>query len=137
MKLDTIEKHVGKVYEHKILDGMEKSIVIWKYSKECRHVIYADEYNKYLISKGKIKESGGTIKSLLRKMMEINLLPKKIQLSNVFHILFKGCPMTYYLDYMKYISFLEVSNLSSSHWYLTSGWEWAEYIAQVEKDDLK
>jgi hypothetical protein len=34
-KLDTIEKHVGKVYENKIVDGEEKSIVKWKSSKEC------------------------------------------------------------------------------------------------------
>ena len=49
MKLDTIAKHVGKVYEKKIVDGKEKSIIRWKYSKECRHVKYVDEYNKYLI----------------------------------------------------------------------------------------
>ena len=50
MKLDTIEKHVGKVYENKIVDGEEKSIVKWKSFEECRHVKYADEYNEYLIS---------------------------------------------------------------------------------------
>jgi hypothetical protein len=41
MKLDTIEKHAGKVYEKKIVDGKEKSIVRWKSSEECRHVKYA------------------------------------------------------------------------------------------------
>jgi hypothetical protein len=35
MKLDTIEKHVGKVYENKIVYGEEKSIVKWKSSEEC------------------------------------------------------------------------------------------------------
>jgi hypothetical protein len=35
MKLDTIEKHVGKVYENKIIDGEEKSIVRWKSFEEC------------------------------------------------------------------------------------------------------
>jgi hypothetical protein len=35
MKLDTIEKHVGNVYENKIAVVKEKSIVRWKYSEEC------------------------------------------------------------------------------------------------------
>ena len=30
-----------------------------------------------------------------------------------------------------------MSDFSSSHWSVTSGWEWAKYLAQVEKDDLK
>jgi len=45
--------------------------------------------------------------------------------------------MTYYPDYKNYVSFLEVSNFPSSHWSIMSGWEWARYLAQVEKDDLK
>ena len=106
MKLDTIEKHVGKVYENKIVDGEDKSIVRWKSSKECRHVKYVDEYNEYLISKQKLEAGGGTITSLFEKTMERNLLSKTIQLSTVFHILSKGRPMTDYLDYMKYLSFL-------------------------------
>jgi hypothetical protein len=137
MKLDTIEKHVGKVYEKKIIDGEEKSIVRWKSSEECRHVKYADEYNEYLISKQKLEAGGGTITSLFEKTMERNLLSKTIQLSTVFHILSKGRPMTDYPDYMKYLSFLQMPNFPSSHWSLTSGWEWAKYLAQVEKDDMK
>jgi hypothetical protein len=45
--------------------------------------------------------------------------------------------MTDYLDYMKYLSFLQMPNFPSSHWSLMSGWEWAKYLAQVEKDDMK
>jgi hypothetical protein len=137
MKLDTIEKHVGKVYEKKIVDGKEKSIIRWKSSKECQHVKYENEYNKYLISKGKLEASGGTITSLFGKMMEIILLSKPTQLSIVFHILYKGCLMIDYLDYKKYLSFLQVSNFPSSHWYITSGWEWERYITQVENDSMK
>jgi hypothetical protein len=128
MKLDTIEKHVGKVYENKIVDGKDKSIVRWKSFEECGHVKYADEYNEYLISKQKLEAGGGSITSLFKKT---------IQLSTVFHILSKGHPMTNYPDYMKYLSFLQMPNFPSSHWSLTSGWEWEKYIAQVEKDDMK
>ena len=34
MKLDTIQKHVGKVYKKKIVNGKEKSIVRWKSFEE-------------------------------------------------------------------------------------------------------
>jgi hypothetical protein len=137
MKLDTIEKHVEKVYENKIVDGEEKSIFIWKSSKECRHVKYADEYNKYLISKEKLEAGGGSITYLFEKTMEINLLSKTIQLSIIFHILSKGHPMKDYPYYMKYLSFLQILNFPSSYWSLMSGWEWEKYLAQVEKDDMK
>jgi hypothetical protein len=43
MKLETIEKHVGKVYENKIVDVKEKPIFKWKYYEKCRHVKYVDE----------------------------------------------------------------------------------------------
>jgi hypothetical protein len=56
MKLDTIENHVGKVYEKKIVDGEEKSIFRWKSSEECQHVKYADEYNKYLIIRKNLRQ---------------------------------------------------------------------------------
>jgi hypothetical protein len=137
MKLDTIEKHAGKVYEKKIVNGEEKTIIRWKPAEDCRHVKYEDEYNKFLVSKGKLEASGGTIISLFGKTMERNLLSKTIQLSTVFQILSSGRPMTDYPNYMKYLSFLQVSNFPSSHWSVTSGWEWAKYLARVEKDDLK
>ena len=115
----------------------EKSITKWKSSEECRHVKYQEEYNKYLISRSKLEASGGTITSLFGKTMEINLLSKTTQLITVFHILSRGRPMTDYLEYKNYVSFLDVSNFPSSHWFVTSGWEWEKYLAQVEKDDLK
>ena len=68
--------------------------------------------------------------------MERNLVSKTTQLSIVFHILSRCHPIDY-PNYNNYVSFLEVSNSPSSHWYVTSGWEWARYLAQVEKDDLK
>ena len=45
--------------------------------------------------------------------------------------------MTDYPDYKNYLSFLEVLNFPYSHWFVTSGWEWEKYLAQVEKDDMK
>ena len=38
---------------------------------------------------------------------------------------------------MKYLSFIQVPNFPSSHWSLSSGWEWGQYLVQVEKDDMK
>ena len=137
MKLDTIEKHAGKVYENKIVNGEEKSSMRWKFSDECQHVKYTEEHNKFLISKRKLEASGGTIISQFGKTMERNLLSKTTQLSIVFHILSRGHPMTDYPYYMKLLSFLQVSNFPSSHWSVTSGWEWAKYLAQVENDDMK
>jgi hypothetical protein len=121
LRLDTIEKHAGKVYENKITDGKEKSIIRWKSFEECQHVKYTNEYNKYLIREGKLEANGGTITSLFGKLMKRNLLSKTMQLTIVFHILSKGRPMTNYLDYIKYPYFLQVSNFQSSHWSITSG----------------
>lgn len=135
MKLDTIEKHVGKVYDKKTGNDEKKSTARWK--SDSRHLQYEEEYNKYLINKRKLDESGGTITSQFGKMMEKNLLSKSIQLSTVFHILSNGRPMTDYPKMMKYLSFIQVPNFPSSHWSLTSGWEWGKYLAQVEKDDMK
>ena len=64
-----VQKHVGKVYEKKIVNGKEKSIVRWKYSEECQHVEYAEKYKKYLISKRKLEVGTRTIISLFEKMM--------------------------------------------------------------------
>ena len=124
---------MGNIYVNQIENGEEKSIPKWKSSEECRHVKYQEEYNKYPISKSKLEASGGTIAYLFGKTMKINLLSKTMQLSTVFHILSRGLPMTDYLDYKNYVSFLDVSNFPSSHWSVMSGWEWGKYLAQVEK----
>ena len=59
------------------------------------------------------------------------------ELSTIFHILSRGHPMTDYPEYKNYLSFLDVSNFPSSHWSIMSNSEWAKYLDQVEKDDLK
>ena len=69
--------------------------------------------------------------------METSLLSKTLQLSIVFYILSNGRPMKNYPKIEKYLSFINVPNFPSSHWSMTCGWEWAQYLAQVEKDDMK
>ncbi len=116
MKIDIIEKHCGKLYDKKIVNGEEKNVVRWKSPDQCRHQQYEIEYNKFLSSRRKLEESGGTITSQFGKMMETNLLSKTLQLGNVFYILFNGCPMTDYLKKEKNISFIKAPNFSPSHW---------------------
>ena len=38
LKIDTIEKHTGKVYEKQIIDEVEKSITRWKTKEGCQHI---------------------------------------------------------------------------------------------------
>jgi len=121
VKLDTVQKHAGKVYEKKIVNGKEKYIIRLKYYEECRHVEYAEEYKKYLISKRELEASRGTIISLFEKTMERSLLSKMIQLSTAFHILSNGHPMTDYPNHMKLLSFIQIPNFPSSDWSVTSG----------------
>ena len=47
LKIDTIEKHIGKVYEKQIIDEKEKPIVRWKSKEECLHVRYVAYYQKH------------------------------------------------------------------------------------------
>ena len=61
-----------------------------------RHLQFEVEYNKSLLNKKKLEESGGTITSQFRKMMETNLLSKTIQLTTIFHLLSNGHSMTDY-----------------------------------------
>ena len=84
MKLDTIEKHVGKVYDKKVANDENKSIARWKYVSKCQHLLFEVEYNEFLLKKKKLKESVGTIASQFGKMMETNLLSKIIQLRIIF-----------------------------------------------------
>ena len=136
-KLVTIEKHVGKVYDKKAANYENKYTTRWKYLSQCQHLQFEEEYNKLLLNKKKLDESGGTITSQFGMMMETNLLSKTIQFSTVFHLLSNGHPMTDYPKMMKYLSFIQVPKFPSSHWSLSSGWERGKYLAQVEMDNMK
>ena len=129
MKLDTIEKHVGNVYDKKDTNDEKESTARWKYLIQCRHLQFEEEYNKLLINKRKLEESGGTITFQFGNMMETNLLSKNIQLSTIFHVISNSRPMKDYPKMMKYLSFIQVPKFPSSHWYLSSGWEWERYLA--------
>ena len=37
LKLDSIEKNVGKVYKKETIDGVEKPVVTWKMKDNCLH----------------------------------------------------------------------------------------------------
>ena len=47
MKLDTIEKHVGKAYYKKATNYENKYTHRWKYLSQCRHLQFEKEYNKF------------------------------------------------------------------------------------------
>ena len=76
MNLDALQKDARKVYNKQTVNNEEKYIIKWKYFEECRHVKYKYEYNRYLISKSNLEESGGTITYIFGRTMEINLLAK-------------------------------------------------------------
>ena len=38
LKLDTIEKHVAKVYKKETIDGVKKSMLTWKKKDNCLHI---------------------------------------------------------------------------------------------------
>ena len=51
MKLDTIEKHVGKVCDNKVVNDEKKYTPRWKSLSQCRHLQFEEKYNKLLINK--------------------------------------------------------------------------------------
>ena len=53
MKVDIVEKHVGKVYDKEIVNVENKSTARWKYLSQCQHLQFAEQYNKFLINKKK------------------------------------------------------------------------------------
>ena len=44
LKIDTIEKHIGKVYKKETIDGVEKSMITWKKRENCLHIRNAKIY---------------------------------------------------------------------------------------------
>ena len=56
MKLDTLEKHVGKLYDKKVENDEKKYTPRWKSLNQFRHLQFEEEYNKSLINKRKLEE---------------------------------------------------------------------------------
>ena len=138
LKLDTIEKHVGKIYETSTVDGKEIKVVRYKTKEQCQHKRnIAEEY--YMFQKFQMKpgEVQGSINAFFAKSSEVEECGKVVQLSNVFHILSRGRAMTDYLEMSGLLHFLKVPNYPISHWSINSGWEWASCIAQVEIEDVQ
>ena len=69
---------MGKVYEKKIIDGEEKSIIRWKTKEEFQHIKNA----KILEFQEKIQmkptEVKGSMESLIGKAMEVEEMAKVI-----------------------------------------------------------
>ena len=139
LKLDTIEKHIGKVYEKQIIDGKEVAAVRWKSKEECLHVKYAIEYEDHfkkivVIGSG---SSGNPIKDGLQHAANDANLAKTVQMSVIFHILSRGRPMRDFSEYGNLLSFLRVPHYPMSHWSIYAGWEMASCLGEVEKQNVQ
>ena len=78
------------------------------------------------------------MKSLIGKVMKVQEMGKVLlQLSVVFYILSKGCPMIDYPSLSSLLHFAKVHYYARSHWSVNSGWEWASYLADVVKKNIK
>ena len=55
-EVNTIEKHVGKVYDKKTANDENKSTARWKYVNKCRHLQFEVEYNEFLLNKKKLRK---------------------------------------------------------------------------------
>jgi len=138
LKIDTIEKHVGKIYEKKILNDKETCTVRWKTTNKYKHICYSQLYEKHLEDESsKSERRGGPISQVFDNAMTKYLQSKVVQLSTIFSIMMRGRPMNDYPEYKKLLSFHEVPNFPNSHWSVSSGWEWATYMSEVIKEDLR
>ena len=115
LKIDTIEKHMGKVYEKKIIDGVAKSIIRWKTKEECQHIKNAEilEYQEKIQMKP--TEVKGSMESLIGKAMEVEEKAKVFQSSVVFYILSKGHPMIDYPSLSSLLHFAKFCYYAMSH----------------------
>ena len=67
-------------------------------------------------------EVQGSINVIFAKASEVEERGKAVQLSNVFHILSRGRPMTNYPKMSGLLHFLKVHNYLVSHWSINSRW---------------
>lgn len=133
LKLDTIEKHIGQVYEKQIIDEKETPVVRWKSKEESLHVKYATEYEEHNHKMTLIGNSGfgNTIKARLEHAVKDANLTKTVQMSVIFHILSRGHPMKDFLEFSNLLSFLNVPHYPMSHWSINVGWEMENCLAEV------
>lgn len=129
LKIDTIEKHVGKVYKKETIDGVEKSVVTWKTKDNCLLIRNAEIYELHQQLRDKRSAVKGSIEDLIGKATKVENMGKVVQLSVVFYLLSRGRPMTDYPSIPTLLHFLKTQNYPNSHWSVNSGWEWARCLA--------
>jgi hypothetical protein len=115
LKLDTIEKNFGRIYETSTVDGKEIKVVRYKTKEQCQHKSNAKEYymfQKFQTNPGEVQ---GSINVFFAKASEIEECGKFVQLINVFYILSRGNPMTDFPEMSGYLRFLKVPNYPVSH----------------------
>lgn len=70
LNIDTIQKHISKVYKKQIIDEKEQSVVRWKSKEECLHVNYVMEYEENQQILLKLATCGGTLEAQFGKAIE-------------------------------------------------------------------
>lgn len=137
LKLNTIEKYVGKVYKKETIDGVAKLVLTLKIKDNYLHIKNIDLYelNEKLQEKCSIVK--GFIEDFLGRVMEVENIRKFIQLSVILYILCRGHPMIDYPSITGLLHFLKVYNYLNIQWLVNSGQEWAAYLTQVEREDMK
>ena len=96
LKIDTIEKHVGKVYKKETIDGVEKSMLTWKTKDNYLHIRNTKIYDLHQQLQKKYSAIKGSIEDFIGKAIEVKNMGKVVQLSVVSYILSRGCPMMNY-----------------------------------------
>lgn len=87
LKIDTIEKNVGKVYKKEIIDGVQKSMLTWKEKDNYLHIKNAKIYELHQQLRGKHSVVKGCIEDFIGKATKVKNMRKVVQLSVVFYIL--------------------------------------------------
>ena len=78
LKIDTIEKHVGKVCKKETIDGVEKSVVTWKTKDNCLHIRNAEIYELHQQLWDKCSAVKGSIEDFIGKAMEVKNMGKLV-----------------------------------------------------------
>ena len=108
LKIDTIEKYVGKVYKKEIIDGFKKSVLTWKTKDNCLHIKNAKIYELHQQLQEKCSAVKGSIEDFIGKAIEVQNMGKVVQLSVVFYILSRGRPMMDYPSIIALLRFFKV-----------------------------
>ncbi|KAH7428771.1 hypothetical protein KP509_09G016700 [Ceratopteris richardii] len=139
LKLDTIEKHVGKMYEKVEVEGKMENILRWKTKDECRHLQNVDAYNSHLLLLEQSNENKRSFMHLFERKLKSDNEAILMQFSIVLHILSIGKPMSDYPKWRVPLNFigLRIQSFPTQYWTESSGWEFAKAMGEVIKSNLK